>query len=62
MFLSSTDFFSKNSFRVSNSLDVLSGLIWFQTVCKSYQQTTLGDKELKAKIVNLKNMEMIVSK
>ena len=21
-------------------------LIWVQTVCKSYQQTTLGDKEL----------------
>ena len=25
--------------------NVLSGLIWVQTVCKSYQQTTLGDKE-----------------
>ena len=23
-------------------------LIWFQTVCKSYQQTTLGGKELTA--------------
>ena len=26
---------------------VLSGLIWFQTVCKSYQQTTLVGKESK---------------
>ena len=26
--------------------DILSGLIWVQTVCKSYQQTALGDKEL----------------
>ena len=25
--------------------DVLSGLIWFQTVCKGYQQTTLVGKE-----------------
>ena len=24
---------------------ILSGLIWVQTVCKSYQQMTLGDKE-----------------
>ena len=29
---------------------ILSGLIWVQTVCKSYQQTTLGDKELSARI------------
>ena len=56
--------FSKNSFRnttrVSNSLDPdqarrpnclqrTSGLIWMQTVCKRYQQTTLGDKELTCK-------------
>ena len=27
--------------------DVLLGLIWVQTVCKSYQQTTQGDEELK---------------
>ena len=47
--------FSKNSFkntiRVSNNLDpdqadILSGLIWVQIVCKSYQQTTLVGKEL----------------
>ena len=27
----------------------LSGLIWVQTVCQSYQQTTLIDKELRKK-------------
>ena len=27
--------------------DILSGLIWVQTVCKGYQQMTLEDKELK---------------
>ena len=37
---------------MSNSLDpdqadILSGLIWVQTVCKCYQQTTLAGKELK---------------
>ena len=26
--------------------DIVSGLIWFQSVCKSYQQTTSVDKEL----------------
>ena len=58
VFLSSADFLSKSTFskssfrnttRVSYSLNPdpdLSGLIWFQSVCKSYQQTTLGDKEL----------------
>ena len=41
--------------RVSSSLDpdiwrpdILLGLIWVQTVCKSYQQTTLGDNELNS--------------
>ena len=43
--------FLKNSFgntiRVSNNrLDVFSGLIWDQTVCKGYQQTALVGKEL----------------
>ena len=35
---------------MSNSLDpdLLSGLVWVQTVCKSYQQTTLVDEELRA--------------
>ena len=41
-----------NIIRVSSILDpdhadVLSGLIWFQIVCKSYQQTTLVGKEFK---------------
>ena len=36
---------------MSNSLDpdqadILSGLIWVQTVCKSCQQMTLGDKDV----------------
>ena len=30
--------------------DVLSGLIWVQTVCKCYQQTTLVGKELKSEV------------
>ena len=59
LFLPSADFFQnylfKNSFRntirVSNDLDPdqdrhLLVLIWVQTVCKGYQQTTLVDKEL----------------
>ena len=25
-------------------LDVLLGLVWVQSVCKGYEQTTLGDK------------------
>ena len=33
--------------------NTLSGLIWVQTVCKSYQKKTLGDKELK-KVYHLK--------
>ena len=47
--------FFRNATGVSNSLDPdqdrhLSGLIWVQTVCKGYQQTTkspLAGKELK---------------
>ena len=30
--------------------DILSGLIWVQTVCKSYQQTTLVDNNQRSKI------------
>ena len=30
--------------------DILSGLIWVQTVCKDYQHTTLVDKKLKVKV------------
>ena len=42
----------RNTIRVSNSLDqisldILSVLIWIQTVCKSKKQTTLGGKGLK---------------
>ena len=60
IFLSSADFFQsqlfgKNLSRIPSECqivwiqsrpDFLSGLIWVKTVCKSYQQTTLGDKEL----------------
>ena len=56
-FLSSADFFQNQLFRkilsgipsecqivfIQIRPDVLSGLIWVQTVCKSYQQTTLGE-------------------
>ena len=60
-FLSFAENFSKSSFwknsfkntiRVCQTVwiqirpNILSGLICVQTVCKSYQQTTLGDKEL----------------
>ena len=36
---------------------VLSGLIWVQTVCKSYQWMTLGDKEMAVKHVLIGRME-----
>ena len=61
--LSSADFFLKSTFskRVSRLVsecqtvwveirpNVLSGLIWVQTVCKGYQQMTLVGKELRKK-------------
>ena len=34
--------------------DIMSGLIWVQTVCKNYQQATLGDKRVKV----LKNLDL----
>ena len=56
--------FLKNYFRILPSEcqkdwiqirhDILLGLIWVQTVCKHYQQTTLGDKELNRYILILK--------
>ena len=49
-FLSSVDIFQQNFFQKifsgittecqTNSLDILSGLIWIQTVCKGCQQMT----------------------
>ena len=59
-FLSSADFFQYQLFRKILSCipsecqilwilirpDVTSGLIWVQSVCKGYQQTTLVGKEL----------------
>ena len=45
--LSSADFFFRiNLFEKLFQEYVLSGLIWVKAVCKSYQQTTLRDKEL----------------
>ena len=49
-FLLSADFFQNQLFRkkfLGIPSDILSGLIWIQTVCKSYQQMTLVGKELK---------------
>ena len=59
-FLLSTDFFQNQLFLkilsgtrsecqtvwIQIRPDILSGLIWVQTVCKSYQQTTLVGKDL----------------
>ena len=38
-------------------VEVLSGLIWVQTVFKSYQWTTLGDKEMAVKHVLVGRVE-----
>ena len=61
MFLSSADYFENDLFKkfVQNKHqgtcqtvktqirpDILSGLIWVQTVCKVYEQTTQAGKEL----------------
>ena len=57
-FLSSADFFQNQCFRkilsgtpsesqtvrIQIRLDILTGLIWVQAVCKSYQKTTLEAK------------------
>ena len=45
------NFFEKLFQEYYQSVNVLSGLIWLQTVCKSYQQTTLGDKELEYMLI-----------
>ena len=59
-FLLSADFFQNQPFRkilsgigsefqtvwIQIRPDIVPGLIWFQIVCKCYQQTTLGGKEL----------------
>ena len=37
--------------------DILSGQIWVQTVCKSYQQTTLGVKECRDVVYSSKNIQ-----
>ena len=40
--------------------DVLSGLIWVQSVCKGYEQTTLGGNELREQIIHLKYQSNVV--
>ena len=37
-------------------LDVLSGLIWVQIVCKGYQQTTLVSKKFMTTIKQVKEL------
>ena len=39
-------FFKINFLENFQEIRILSGLIWVQTVCKGYQQTTLVGKEL----------------
>ena len=61
-FVSSADFkkkinlfeksFHEDHLSVNHSIKFRSGLIWVQSVCKSYQHTTLGDKELTYYIVS----------
>ena len=67
-FLSSADLFSKSFFRnifsgipsecqtvwIQIRPDVLSGLVWIQTVCNGYQQTTLVGKEDTASLYGRK--------
>ena len=36
---------------MSNSLDPDQALIWVQSVCKSYQQTILVEKELRIRFI-----------
>ena len=65
-FLSSADFFEINFFGkfftgiqaeckivwIQIRPDILSGLIWVQTICKIYQQTTFGDKGLTGCLID----------
>ena len=66
-FLSSADFFQSQLFQkilaeipsecqtvlIQIRPDILSGLIWVNTVCKEYQQGKLGDKELKSVFLHM---------
>ena len=60
-------FFSKSTFSsmcqtvwIQIRPDILSGLIWVQTVCKGYQQTTLVGKELMMwKEFGVRNMVLL---
>ena len=73
VFMSSSDFFENQLFRkiisgipsecqtvwIHFRPDILSGLICVQTVCKGYQQMTLGSKELKLREIDPDLMSFI---
>ena len=79
-FLSSADFFQNQLFqKILSEIpsecqtvcilirpNILSGLIWVQTVCKGYQQTKLEGKELNKKIkisfINLNALDLDMEK
>ena len=50
--------------RIQTRPDILSGLIWFQTVCKSYQHKTVADKiiiiPLKYNFIYFTNMPSVI--
>ena len=71
--LSSADFFLKTTFLkilseipsecqtdcIQIRLDKMSDLVWVKTVCKGYQQMTLGGKELKVnKVIEYKSFRL----
>ena len=74
-FLSSADFFQNRLFRIVLSgipsecqivwiqirPDILSGLIWVQTVYKSYQQTTQGDRVKEIEILAIILVPLIMT-
>ena len=71
VFLSSADIFFQNKLfwripqecqkdRIQIRPDVLSGLIWVQTVCKRYQQTTLVDKTIELRKKSIVNISVLI--
>ena len=72
--MSSADFFQIKPYRkilsgipsgcqrdwIQNGPDVLSSLIWVQSVCRSYEQTTLVGNELNTFITNTENVLFII--
>ena len=74
-FLSSADFFQNQLFQkilsgipsecqtdwIQIRSDILSGMIWVQTVCKCYEQTTLVDNEFINQIINSSSIISLAS-